>query len=583
MKTFKNITILCLLFIAGVYTGCKKDPVMYGKGFESFKFIVKDALDADKEYEGLINGDEIVVQLPIEVDVTNLKASFTMDNPRTIVQVGSEVQESGITEQDFTNPVSYRVKAEDKSTRSYSVRVEKKIALQSFGFFKEDNPGLEEDYKAVIRGLIIDIAVHETVDITKLVARFQTTTGATVKIGAVTQESKVTANNFNSPVTYTFIDAGLPASVDFKVALSFIGPKWWMIGDKTIVPFRTNGIKLAINPFSKMPYVTYYKGPSDDAGTTVPDSMRRVGTIAYTGNTWTNLGKPAGISPGKADEPNIDFDEEGTLYLAYKDYFKADERPTVKKWVNDEWATVGTERFTPMKADKFSFVIGENNQPIIALSIQTTTGFTRRALYVTNLTQGNWINTTPNTINPLLIACKVFKGLDGKTYLVILDRSSNVSMFKLAGNTWQAVGPVGFRASDGLPGYTSVIGAVAPDGTPYIGFQTVSGGQRLNRIMKFNGTNWVELGSAGSSQDQDEKYALAIAPDGKLYFCFANTTGLYMRTFNTSTNNWNTPRLIISGRLNALDLKVASDGIPYLALCTSSDGRITVYKYTNTK
>lgn len=583
MKTIKNITTSLLLIILSVVIGCKKDPVVYSKGFEAFKFIVKDTQGEEKEYPGVITGDEIVVALPIEVDVTNLKASFVVDNPRTIVQVGTKVQESGISENDFTNALSYSVKAEDKSRRNYTVSVEKKIAMQSFGFYAADNPGLEADYIAIIRGTTIDIAVPETIDLSKLVARFQTTTGASLKIGAVTQESKITPNNFASPVIYTFTDASLPAPLLLTVNLSFIGPKWWLIGDKNIVPFKTNGVKLAINPFSKMPSVTYYRGTSDDAGATVPDSMRRAGVIAYTGSTWTNLGTPAGISPGKVDEPNIDFDEEGTLYLGYKDYFKSDERPTVKKWVNDKWTNVGTERFTPMKADKFSFAIGENSQPVIALSIQTTPGFTRRSLYVSNLTQGNWNNITPTIANPLLIACKVFKGLDGKTYMAILDRSANISMFKLVGNTWQAVGPVGFRAADGLPGYTSVIGAVGADGTPYIGFQTVSGGQRLNRIMKFNGTNWVELGSAGNSQDQDEKYALAITQDGKLYFCFANTTGLYMRTFNTGSNNWNTQRLIISGRLNALDMKVTPDGIPYLAVCTASDGRITVYKYSTTK
>ncbi|TCC97904.1 hypothetical protein FBD94_14350 [Pedobacter hiemivivus] len=584
MKTIKNITTLFLLIVVGLNSGCKKDPVMYGKGIESFKFIVKGASNTETEYPGVISGDEIIVALPTEIDVTNLKASFTIDNPRTIVQVDAKVQESGISEQDFSQPISYKVKAEDKSTRSYSVRIEKKIALQSFGFFKADNPGvLEEDYQAVIRGLTIDISVHETIDLTKLVARFQTTTGSTLKVGPINQESKVTSNNFGNPVVYSFTDAGLPAPLNFNVQLSFIGPKWWIIGEKSIVPFKTNGIKLAIHPFSKMPYVTYYKGPSDDAGVTVPDSLRRVGVISYNGTGWENLGKVTGISPGKADEPVIDFGEEGTPYLGYKDYFNSDERATVKKYVNDTWINVGTERFTPMKADKYSFAIGENNQPIIALSIQTTPGFTRRSLYVSNYTNGIWGNVTPATANPLLIACRIFRGLNGKTYLAILDRSSNVSMFKLVGNTWQPVGPVGFRASDGLPGYTSVIGAVATDGTAYIGFQTVSSSQRLNRIMKFNGTNWVEIGSAGSSQDQDEKYALAIAPDGKLYFAYANTTGLYMRTLNTITNNWNTPRIVISGKVNAFDMKVASDGIPYLALSANSDGRISVYKYTNTK
>ena len=584
MKTIKNIIALLLFALVGVTAGCKKDPVMYGKGIEAFKFTVKNAQNTMSEYSGTIAGEEIVVTVPTEVDVTTLKANFTVDNPRTIVQVGPVVQESGISEQDFTNPVAYRVKAEDKSTRTYTVRVEKKIALLAFGFYKEDNPGvLEQDYIAKIRGLNIDMAIHETVDLTKLVARFQTTAGATLKIGAVTQESKKTINNYSTPVTYTFTDAGLQAPLAFTMNFSFIGPQWWMIGDKTIVPFRTGGIRMAIDPISKMPYITFTKGPNDDAGVSIPDAQRKVGVMRYTGTTWGNVGDVAGISPGKVEDPDIAFDDEGILYLGYKDYFNADQRSSVQKYINDAWEVVGAERFTPMKADKHSFTVGENNQPIVALSIQTTPGFTRRALYVTNYINGTWTNTTPPTTNPLLIDCYVFKGLDGKSYLAILDRSSNVSMFKLVGGVWQQVGPVGFRATDGLPGYTSVIGAADVNGNVYIGFQTVSGGKRLNRIMKFNGTNWIELGSAGNSQDQDELYALAIAPDGQLYFAFGDTNGVYVRSFNSSINNWNTARMVFSGKVNSLDLKVSSDGIPYLALSATVDGRISVYKYTTTK
>ncbi|SMC63494.1 NHL repeat-containing protein [Pedobacter africanus] len=584
MKTFKNITILFLLFMAGVYTGCKKDPVMYGKGFESFKFIVKDALDANKEYEGIINGDEIVVQLPTEVDVTNLKASFLMDNPRTIVQVGSEVQESGITEQDFTNPVSYRVKAEDKSTRSYSVRVEKKVAFQSFGFYKEDNPGLEEDYKAVIRGLIIDIAVHETVDITKLVARFQTTTGAIIKVGAVTQESKVTPNNFNSPVAYTFTDAGLPASVDFKVALSFIGPKWWMIGDKSIIGSESSNLKMAIHPFTKYPYLVYIRSGKDENGAVIPDEKEKIAVISYTGTGWKNVGNPEGFSDDESDLAQIAFDDLGVPYVGYKDYYKDEQKATVLKYSNENWVPVGNKNFSPVKLGKFSFTIGEFNRPIAAAAASAVApGYARQAIYVAANMDDQWNSITPSITNPLIGGVQVFKGLDGKTYMAVLDRSSNLSMYKYTDNTWKPVGPVSFRTSDGLPGFTSVIGAASADGTVYIGFQTVSANQRLNRVMKFNGTTWEELGSAGNSQDQTDKYALAVDPTGKLYFGFANTTGLYVRTFNDQTKNWNTPRMVVSGKINAFDMQVSPDGIPYLAVTTTTDKKITVYKYTNTK
>lgn len=582
MKTIKNIIILSLFILFGINIGCKKDPVMYGKGFESFKFIVKDTNNAEMEYSGEISGDEIVVTLPTEIDVTNLKASFIVDNPRTIVQVGTQVQESGISEQDFSNPISYSVKAEDKSRRNYLVKIEKKIALKSFGFFQEDNPGvLEEDYPAVIRGLMIDIRLPESVNLSKLVARFQTTSGASLKINEVVQESGKTINNFNNEVFYTFTDAGLNIPLMFTSKVSFIGPKWWLIGDNTIIDVESKDLKMAIHPFTKYPYIAYIREGKDAQS---KDIIEKLSVIHYTGSAWENIGDETGISDTAAAIPNIAFDEEGTPFVSYKDYLDKQQKATVLKYANNKWAAVGSKNFSPMRVDKFSFTVGENNLPIIGASTFTAIpGYIKRAIYASNYDNGQWNNITPTTDNPLVGGIQVFKGLDGKSYMAVLDRNSNFSMYKFSNNSWVPVGPTGFRTSDGLPGYTSVIGAAAPDGTVYIGFQTLSANLRLNRIMKFNGSAWVELGSAGDSQDQTAKYALAIDPEGRLYFAYANTTGLYVRTFNEHNKNWNTPRLVRFGKINSFDMQIAPDGVPYLAVSSIADHKITVYKYTVTK
>ena len=133
MKNIKTKTALFLLLMVGIFGACKKNPLSYSKDIVAFKFIVKDDLGVDKEYNGVISNNEIVVSLPINIDVTDLKASFTINNERTIVMVGNQVQESGISEQNFTNPIKYNVKAEDKSIKSYTVSVDKKVSLKAFG------------------------------------------------------------------------------------------------------------------------------------------------------------------------------------------------------------------------------------------------------------------------------------------------------------------------------------------------------------------------------------------------------------------------------------------------------------------
>ncbi len=588
MKNIQKISfLLMLIFLTAA--GCKKDPVMYNKGIASFTLVEKNTAGVVlKEYPGTITNDEILVSLPIEVDVTKLTVDFKTENPRTIVQVGNEVQEPGLTEQDFSQPLAFRIKAEDKSTRTYLVRVEKKIALESFGFYKADNPVLQDDYKGIIRGMKIEIPVPESIDLTKLVARFKTTTGASLKIGATDQQSQISVNDFSNPIEYLFSDPALPVAepIKFTASISFIGPKWWIIGESNIIVPTTSDLKMAINPITKYPYLVYYRSGKDEQGTAIATENRKVAVISYTGSDWTYLGASTGISDARAVSTQIAFDDEGNPYVGYNDYSDSQQKGTVLKYENNAWKPVGTKYFTPMKVDKFSFTIGENSQPIVAVSTGTAiTGYARRAIYVSGFSTGQWINMTPAITNPLIGAVSPFRGLDGKSYLAVLDRNTNLSMYKLVNGVWTAVGPTGFRAADNLPPYTSVIGAASANGDVYIGYQTVVSSRRLNRILKFNkvSATWEELGSAGDSQSEDEKYALAIDPSGKLYFAFANNSGLYFRTFNEATNNWNTQRLVVSGKINGFDLQISSSAIPYVAVSTASDNKTTVYKYTTTK
>jgi hypothetical protein len=64
----------------------------------------------------VINGQAITITLPYGTDITALSPviSFT----------GSSVSPASETEQDFTNPVTYRVSAGNGSTRDYTVTVQ---------------------------------------------------------------------------------------------------------------------------------------------------------------------------------------------------------------------------------------------------------------------------------------------------------------------------------------------------------------------------------------------------------------------------------------------------------------------------
>ncbi len=67
------------------------------------------------------NAKTISVVVPSGTDLNGLVATFTTTG--AIVKVGSTVQKSNNTPNDFTNPVTYTVTATDASTATYTVTV----------------------------------------------------------------------------------------------------------------------------------------------------------------------------------------------------------------------------------------------------------------------------------------------------------------------------------------------------------------------------------------------------------------------------------------------------------------------------
>jgi tRNA threonylcarbamoyladenosine modification (KEOPS) complex Pcc1 subunit len=178
-----------------------------GKSLDTFSFLQADnETSIDSDYFGIFSDTTIDFVLPYDVDPSGLIASFTTTG--ATVKAGSVVQESGVTVNDFSSPVTYSVYAENGTFSEYSVVVTvspsdaKEITSFSFESDKNGDNNILEDVEAVISGTDIDVTVGYSVDVTDLVATF-TSTGKTVRTVGVLQESGVTENDFSSPVEYT--------------------------------------------------------------------------------------------------------------------------------------------------------------------------------------------------------------------------------------------------------------------------------------------------------------------------------------------------------------------------------------------
>ncbi len=197
----KDCVTFLAVFIVMLLAGCGGGgdggggtaPLSSEKAITAFSFVSPAATGIIDE-----NAKTITMTVPNGTNVTALVATFTTTGKS--VQVGATVQVCSNTPNDFTNPVAYVVTAEDGSTATYTVTVilapSSAKAITSFLLTSPTATGIiDENAKTIF------VTVPNGTNVTALVATF-TTTGVSVKVGAIPQVSGITPNDFTNPVAY---------------------------------------------------------------------------------------------------------------------------------------------------------------------------------------------------------------------------------------------------------------------------------------------------------------------------------------------------------------------------------------------
>ncbi len=156
----------------------------------------------------VINSTLHTVDIEVEygTDITNLIATFSISDG-AMAKVGSTVQLSGTSANDFSNPVILRVTAEDGVTsQNWTINVtvapSTETEIVEFGF---GMPPQTDDATIDSENHTIEIEVERGTDVTSLVAEFTLSDGAMTKIVDVEQMSGTTENDFTTPITYTVV------------------------------------------------------------------------------------------------------------------------------------------------------------------------------------------------------------------------------------------------------------------------------------------------------------------------------------------------------------------------------------------
>lgn len=219
----QNKTLGILILILLLFSACKEEetPLSSTKQLLSFSILVNDNQGKVKnDVKGSIKGNVITLSMDEYDDLKSLIATFRYEG--TSVKVNEIEQESGVTLNDYSHPLTIIVEAEDGSREQYTVEVVLKDAqvLSEFRFLRKDNPLLTTDVLCAIEEESESVVSSYMFPQSKLIPVF-TTNAVKVMVDDVEQVSGVTENDFSSPVTYQFVMRN-GEIVRYTIALDFI-------------------------------------------------------------------------------------------------------------------------------------------------------------------------------------------------------------------------------------------------------------------------------------------------------------------------------------------------------------------------
>ena len=154
----------------------------------------------------------------------------------------------------------------------------------------------------------------------------------------------------------------------------------------------------------------------------------------------------------------------------------------------------------------------------------------------------------------------------GKPYVAYKDQlnGNKISVMAFDGTNWNVVGNTGFSNVASQP--TSL--TFDPSGTPYVSY--VDATNKVDVVMKFNGTSWVSLGSPITSNLYSTLMDNLVSIDatGTPYIFNINNTTIYTTyhptCFKYSGGVWSQLGDTLTGNnCQLLAFKISSTGIPY--------------------
>ncbi|MDR2282819.1 MAG: hypothetical protein LBE37_06400 [Sphingobacterium sp.] len=578
------------LFLLSLFTlsllGCKKYEIGYDGqvNFSSYRLEPASHPGLQETVNGIIEGKTVYIRVPNSVNINQAKPSFSSSSEQAIVYLNDKVQESGVSIVNMSDTLDYRI-ASPSDMGFMQVIALRNAAIVSFGFYATDNENiLFRDYIAKFDGLNIQVDLPVDADITRLVARYKTTDGAVVSVNGVPQNSQQSANDFTQEVTYEVTDTETTAPEKFVVNIGRLtAPEWLEIPLGAIKDFRVGEIRMALNPINNQPAIIFSRHTSDG------DGSRKAVVSQFDGSQWNILGPNDGISAGRVDVPAIAIDNNGIIYATYKDYQTVGDSvqyASTQKYENQKWSYLNKPQGNAHRVNYLHIETNANNIPLLAYAAaRAESGAANRSPQSAFFNNNDWQYRAIDA-SPATLYTRIRKGRDNKVYYAVMDGISTTrkpTIYRLndASLIWERVGTALISPSPSIVGANLMDVEASEAGEVYMVFQSQANTDKKSYVMKYDGNSWRQIGAeishtaAGSAQR--DNIAIALHPNGTLYFAYGDDNGIKVTTFDKNTQNWTPAKSISAVNGDKLTLRISEDGIPFLA--TVVDGSIKVYRY----
>ncbi len=232
----------------------------------------------------------------------------------------------------------------------------------------------------------------------------------------------------------------------------------------------------------------------------------------YNGSSWATVGA-AGISPGAVNHTSLAIDDNGVLYVAFKDNVNGG-KTSVMKYNGTTWVQVGATGISTGNAVSQKMAIDNNNVPYVAYADNNTA----RKLQVYKFNGTSWVSVGgPNISSGPAVSPTIAFDANNTLFTAYKDGfpQGPATVLKYNGTSWVTVGKAGFSQ-----GYIDHITLAFDSQNKLIASYRDDANNLSITTQRFDNGVWTPIGAQGITTNTANQGSFVIDKNDNMYVAF---------------------------------------------------------------